>query len=94
MYIDEKLELLKSIGCENVDSYMLVNNYGYTFTKGDLKFDLRHWLNCYGADVNYWSLDAHNILYTKDYVKLEKGTFNTFDDAVEFIKILMEGSEK
>ena len=78
---------LRNAGCENVNSYMLVNNYGYTFTKGDVKFDLRHWLNVYGADVDYWSLDGHQI-DTKDYVRLDKSTFNTFDEALEFIKAI------
>lgn len=82
-----KEEVLEQAGCENVEIYMLVNNYGYTFKKGDVKFDLRHWLNCYGCDVNYWSLDGHNI-DTKDYVKLEKSTFDKFDEALEFIKTI------
>ena len=83
----EKEEVLEQAGCENVEIYMLVNNYGYTFTKGDVKFDLRHWLNCYGAEVNYWSLDGHNK-NTKDYVRLDKSTFDTFDEALEFIKTI------
>lgn len=82
-----KEQELKNAGCENVESYMLVNNYGYTFAKGDVKFDLRHWLNCYGEDVNYWSLDGHKI-GTKEYVKLDKGTFRNFEEALEFIKTI------
>lgn len=83
---NKEFALIKA-GCENVKSYMLVNNYGYTFTKGDVKFDLRHWLNCYGEDVNYWSLDGHKI-DTKDYVRLDKSTFDKFDEALEFIKTI------
>ena len=82
-----KEQELRNAGCENVESYMLVNNYGYTFTKGDVKFDLRHWLNCYGEDVNYWSLDGHKI-GTKEYIKLEKATFRNFEEALEFIKTI------
>lgn len=82
-----KEDELRNAGCENVDGYMLVNNYGYTFTKGDIKYDLRHWLNCYGADVDYWSLNGHKI-GTKDYVKLDKGTFKSFEEALEFIKTI------
>ena len=81
----EREEDLENIGCENVEVYLLVNNYGYTFTKGNNKYDLRHWLNCYGCDVNYWSLDAHDK-NTKDFVKLEKSTFDTIEQALEFIK--------
>ena len=83
-FVFNKEQDLRNAGCENV---VLVNNYGYTFTKGDVKFDLRHWLNCYGADVNYWSLDGHKI-DTKDYVRLDKSTFDTFDEAFEFIKTI------
>ena len=86
-FVFNKEQELRNAGCENVDSYMLVNNYGYTFTKGDVKFDLRHWLNVYGEDVDYWSLDGHKI-DTKDYVKLDKSTFDTFDEALEFIKTI------
>lgn len=86
-FVFNKEQDLRNAGFENVNSYMLVNNYGYTFTKGDVKFDLRHWLNVYGEDVNYWSLDGHQIA-TKDYVKLDKSTFNTFDEALEFIKTI------
>lgn len=78
-----KEQELKNAGCENVDSYMLVNNYGYTFTKGDVKYDLRHWLNCYGEDVDYWDLGGHN---TKEYVK--GGIFKNFEEALEFIKTI------
>lgn len=67
---------LKSIGCKDINRYDLVNNYGYTFTKDGVKYDLRHWLNCYGEAVDYWELS-----------KVEK-CFDTFKDVIEFIKSL------
>lgn len=47
---------LEAMGLSEISSYMLVNNYGYTFKYKGVLYDLRHWLNCYGADVDYWSL--------------------------------------
>ena len=95
MFSFNKEELLKSIGCEDVKSYMLVNNYGYTFVKSGFKFDLRHWLNCYGADVDYWLLDGYNQV-TKQYASLDGSSykhFDKFEDAFEFLKLYMKGGE-
>lgn len=78
---------LKNAGCENVKSYMLINNYGYTFTKDNVKYDLRHWLNCYGADVNFWALDG-TVINGKNDKATGHGNFNNFDEALDYIKIL------
>ena len=49
-------ELLKNIGCEDIKYYALVNNDGLTFYKNNIKYDLRHVVNCYGADCDYYTL--------------------------------------
>ena len=67
---------LKSVGCKDIERYTLINNYGYSFIKDGVKYDLRNWLNCYGEAVDYWELS-----------KVEK-CFDTFKEAVEFIKSL------
>mgnify|MGYP003305663904 CR=1 FL=1 len=72
---DQEKALIEA-GCENVKGYVLVNNYGFTFTKNGTKYDLRHWLNVYGADVDYW--DISHV----------KGTFKSFEEALEAIKKL------
>jgi hypothetical protein len=42
-------------GGEIVDSYSLVNNYGYIIMVDGNKYDVRHWLNVYGASCNIWT---------------------------------------
>lgn len=72
--INEK-ELLQNAGAENVQGYCLVNNNGYTFNKNGCKYDLRHWLNCYGCDVDYYTL----------FEKTTTRMFDTFEQAIEYI---------
>ncbi len=69
-------KLLIEAGCENVRPYTLINNYGFTFTKNGTKYDLRHWQNVYGAEVDFWDISGL------------KGAFNTFEAALEIIKDL------
>ena len=78
MFKDE--EMLKSVGCENIKWYALVNNDGYTFIKNGVKFDLRHILNVYEAECNYYTLDS-----IEPDIKLYK-SFDRFNDVIEFLK--------
>lgn len=59
MNIIEKLKREKEIinsmeYVELIREYNLVNNYGYIVKVYDKEVDIRHWLNMYGAEVNYW----------------------------------------
>ena len=49
--IEEKLKSIK--GISNVNSYTLVNNWGWTFEKNGKHYDLRRWVNCYGVDLGW-----------------------------------------
>lgn len=51
---------LESMGLSKISSYMLINNYGFTFEYKGQRYDLRHWLNCYGASVDSWELFPKN----------------------------------
>lgn len=52
--ISEIEERLKSIkGVSNVKYYTLVYNWGWTFEKNGLHYDLRRWVNCYGVDLGF-----------------------------------------
>lgn len=55
---DGQLNYLISMGCSDVKEYCLVNNFGYTFNLDGSRYDLRYWANCYGCELNYWSLDC------------------------------------
>lgn len=70
-----KKEKLKQACCEFIEMYNLINNYGYHFEKNGKRYDLRHWLNCYGEEVDYYTLAC---------VGTNK-IFQTFDEAVEYI---------
>jgi hypothetical protein len=58
MGILNKTQKLIEIGCTNIEAYTLVSNYGYTFSKGGVKYDLRYWENCYGVYGGGWSVVA------------------------------------
>ena len=78
-------QTLIEVGAKSVKPYFLVNNAGYTFEKNGLKFDLRHFTNIYGAEVNYWGISAKKDgeqFVIKEYSK----DFNTFEEAIDFIK--------
>lgn len=54
----EQVSKLKEIGCTVKETYTLVNNYGYIFSKGGVYYDLRYWGNCYGVYGGGWCVDA------------------------------------
>lgn len=49
-------EIIESYEVEIIGAYSLVSNYGYKIKFKNKEYDLRHWLNCYGAEVNYWEI--------------------------------------
>ena len=53
-----KVEILKKHGAEEIKYYSLISNYGYTFSIRGNKFDIRFWANCYGAEINRWSIHS------------------------------------
>lgn len=63
---DVEMGIIKSFGGSHITSYSLINNYGYKFKIGDKDCSIRHWLNCYGCDVDYWESDK---LDTDEIVK-------------------------
>lgn len=73
-------ELLKNAGCEDIKYYALINNDGLKFIKNNIKYDLRHVVNCYGADCDYYTLCS----LTED-IKIYK-SFNNFEEALKFIR--------
>lgn len=76
--INNQIAALEAAGAQEVKPYTLINNEGYTFTKDGIKYDLRHWLNIYGAEVDFWSVGGNRT-------EKEAGTF---EDAIEIIKEL------
>lgn len=75
MVIDKEQKAIEKVGCQNVKCYCLADNYGYTFEKCNTEYDLRHWLNCYGVDVDYWTISSKDA-----YIQVD-----TLADALELI---------
>lgn len=50
------IERLQKYGAEEIKGYTLINNYGYTFKIDGIKYDIRFWANCYGAEINRWQI--------------------------------------
>lgn len=76
--LKKQKEQLQNAGAENIKGYTLVNNSGYTFNKNGIYYDLRHWINCYGVEVDYYELSIRN-----SYKK-----FMTFEQAIDYIAMI------
>jgi hypothetical protein len=63
------------------NAYSLVNNYGYTFSIGQNRSDIRHNLNVYGASVDYWDI---TVFYPNNKAK----SLNF--DSIEKLKFFIE----
>ena len=58
MGLFNEMQELKKIGCTDVKPYTLVSNYGFTFSRGGVTYDLRYWGSCYGVYGGGWSVCA------------------------------------
>lgn len=58
MGVLNEIAKLQTAGCVNVKGYSLCSNYGYTFSKDGVDYDLRYWENCYGVYGGGWSIIA------------------------------------
>lgn len=67
---EKERDIIKRHGGTNIEHYDLINNEGYTFNIGVVRVDARHWRNCYGADVNFWSVLNSN--YNTDDITIVK----------------------
>lgn len=75
---EQEQKQLEQAGAENITSYFLVNNSGYKFEKNGKRYDLRHWLNAYGCDVDYYTISTDDGTKTAD----------TYEQAIQIIKTL------
>jgi hypothetical protein len=81
----KETELVNGLNLDNLNWYTLISNYGFTFTINDNKFDVRHWLNDYGFEVDYWSITDLSKWGTKGCSQ----TFKTLEETIEYIKTLL-----
>ena len=55
---EKEKDILLKYNCTNLNRYSLVNNNGWTFDLNGNNYDVRHWKNIYGVQVNYWKIDT------------------------------------
>lgn len=87
MGVINELHLLKEAGCTNIEQYTLVSNYGYTFSKGGVEYDLRYWENCYGVYGGGWSLHSCQPVNGKHRSSPSFG--EDFEKAIDWIKLYL-----
>ena len=80
--MDDIEKIIKKHGGDNIKGYSLINNYGYTFTLGGVRLDLRYWANCYGVALNYWRIHAINGQKTSDE---QRATIKAIEDEANAI---------
>lgn len=68
----EAKEILEKYGASNIESYMLVNNYGYMFDLDGIRYDARFWANAYGVSLNRWSIGALTKGSDGKYIQMPK----------------------
>lgn len=77
--------ILKKHGAQEIRYYSLINNSGYVFTLDGSRYDLRHWRNIYGVEV-----DHYNYVTTKD---ASEETSKKLRAILEEIKEAIRGAE-
>ena len=82
-------EFLENKGIEIIESYNLVNNYGFIISYKNYKFDLRYWANCYGVALNKWCAD-----YLSGEVKTEEQEKEVKNYEKELEEIIAEANIK
>lgn len=65
-------KVLEGFGATEIESYNLVNNYGYRFTINGNRYDIRFWANCYGVEVNKWFIHPCTQLEDGKYAYMDK----------------------
>ena len=83
--MDAIKNIIEKHGGEDIKSYCLVNNHGYTFNLNGVKCDLRHWLNVYGARCDFWAIhttgDKHADEQTKAIIDAISDEVNKHEEA-------------
>ena len=62
---------LKRYGAKDIESYDLINNYGYRFTIDGVKYDIRFWANCYGTAINKWRIHSCTKNDSGEYIQMD-----------------------
>ena len=84
MNIIKEGDIIKSI-IPQAESYTLINNYGWAWNFNGYRYDLRHVLNVYGCEVDFWDLSIYDPASKKHIGGKDS---MSFDEAIEELKKL------
>lgn len=77
----EEDKIIKEI-IPNAEYFPLINNYGWEWEINGNRYNVRHELNCYGVECDFWEyLDLQKI-GTKECYR----NFSTFEEMINFLK--------
>ena len=65
-------EILEKYGATEIERYCLISNYGYRFKIDGIKYDIRFWANCYGAELNRWEISPSTRGEDGTYIQMPK----------------------
>ena len=65
-------QILEKYGATEIERYSLINNYGYRFKIDGIKYDIRFWANCYGAELNVWRIHSQTQGEDGTYIQMPK----------------------
>lgn len=72
-------QIISKHGGKVVESYMLINNWGYVVEYHGTRYDVRRWANCYGSDIG-WRADPldYRKRYNKQFVASLNRDLNSY----------------
>jgi hypothetical protein len=82
------IQVLKSNKDFQVDIYQLVNNHGYYINYKGHRFDLRHWLNVYGQETDFWNMWSNT---TSTFKTKDVNENITHEDLINLMEEIIKG---
>lgn len=73
-------ERLEKYGATEIEGYCLISNHGYRFKINGIKYDLRFWANCYGAEINKWEIHSCTKDEDGNYITMPKELRKQIED--------------
>lgn len=94
----EELNKIEDVVGLKLETFNLINNYGFTFTKNDYEYQITHRTTSYGCECDTWDLLDKDLLLAACSCECEECyrndanfyDFNTLDDLLEKLNELLD----